>query len=109
MKPTRTSALTASMASISFDRNTKSERPSESKGPRFIALVGLLAFGLLIIDVPPQQSKPITAKAREHRAQLSEQISVRGARRGSPLVNLSDGRDVLTGYTGAGQLEQALE
>src|SRR5438309_5074834 len=43
------------------------------------------------------------------RARLSQTISIHAAGRGNPSINLSDGRDVLTSYSGPAALAQALQ
>src|SRR5215475_8846426 len=43
------------------------------------------------------------------RAVLSENITVHAAGRGNPWINLSDGHDVLTAYTGPVELVQVLD
>jgi hypothetical protein len=43
------------------------------------------------------------------RARLSQTISVHASGRGNPSINLSDGRDVLTSYSGPAALTQALQ
>jgi hypothetical protein len=57
------------------------------------------------------EANAITAAKREsdRRAKLSHRITVHATGRGNPWINLSDGREVLTGYTGAAELRQALE
>ena len=40
---------------------------------------------------------------------MSDEISVHAAGRGNPWINLSDGREVITPYSGPGELTQILE
>src|SRR2546426_325684 len=42
-------------------------------------------------------------------ARLSETISVLASERGNPSINLSDGRDVLTSYSGPAALTEVLQ
>jgi len=46
---------------------------------------------------------------RRELARLSESISVHASARGNPMINMSDGHDVLTSYVGPEELRVALE
>ena len=48
-------------------------------------------------------------RAATNQACLSDAVSVHAAGRGNPFINLSDGRDVITGYDGPTELVEALE
>ena len=47
-------------------------------------------------------------KERSELARLSDHVSVHAAGRGNPIINLSDGHDVVTAYEGPEELRQAL-
>src|SRR5437764_11477205 len=70
----------------------------------------LMCFGLLTARTrgwtlaSKTSEQPAPALAR-----LSEQVRVRTTKQGAPSVNLTDGRAVLTAYTGAPELVSALQ
>jgi len=54
-------------------------------------------------------SKPQMKPAAIDHAHLNEAVSLHAAGRGNPYINLSDGRDMITGYDGPVELVEALE
>ena len=72
--------------------------------------ISLIAAGLIIArsDITITSFTAETG-ARIERATLSPKMSIQAARRGSPWMNLSDGRDLVTAYTGPAELVRELE
>jgi len=69
-----------------------------------ICMTLLIAVGRSVARVESVRTTSATPLAR-----WSESISVHAAGRGNPSFNLSDGRDVLTSYSGPAELTQALQ
>ena len=61
---------------------------------------------IIVLKSPAAKQERQTTLAR---ARLGEQVTLHAAGRGRPWINLQDGRDLMTGYTGLSGLEQALE
>jgi VCBS repeat protein/S-layer family protein len=75
-----------------------------------VAVVGITLIGFRSFEAssasPVRQASGYEAAGR---ARLSEQVSVQAAGRGTPWVDLSDGRDVIASYTGPQEAVEALE
>ncbi|HXU37793.1 MAG TPA: FG-GAP-like repeat-containing protein [Blastocatellia bacterium] len=71
---------------------------------RVVSMVVLIAIGWGVV----QFARSGKASAIP-RASLSQTISVHAGGHGNPSINLSDGRDVLTSYSGSSALAQALQ
>ncbi len=87
----------------------------EMKTPHSVRLVTLIAFVAsvaTIASVAPATSvrtRPMSAVNSIGSTDSRDAITIHAAGRGNPWVNLSDGRDLLTGYTGAAEPRQVLE
>src|SRR5262245_35757399 len=66
------------------------------------ALIRYASFGEHFILSGNAAAKPASASL----ARLSQDVSVRAAGRGNPSISLSDGRDVITEYSGPAELVQ---
>ncbi|MCI0488639.1 MAG: right-handed parallel beta-helix repeat-containing protein [Blastocatellia bacterium] len=79
--------------------------------------ISLLAIVLLIVQslIPiittarAETERAISKTAPTPLASLSDEIALRAARRGNPWINLTDGRELLTAYTGDQHAAWALE
>lgn len=69
-----------------------------------VCMTVLIAVGRSVARVDSVATTSTTPLAR-----LSESISVHASGRGNPSINLSDGHDVLTSYSGPVELTQALQ
>src|SRR5688572_18546541 len=79
-----------------------------------LLLVALLGLSFLLIE----SIRPIKAGASagdltwrrlsQEQTDVSAPVTVKAAGRGNPWISLGDGRDVLTSYAGADELEQIL-
>jgi hypothetical protein len=82
--------------------------------PHWLTLVvtAALVFGLvyqmekLVISATPSEA---TKQPAVQRARMSDEISVHAAGRGNPWINLSDGHELITPYSGPAELTQILE
>ncbi len=76
-------------------------------------LIGALVLALIAISYKQsggaRVSRASTSKQEFQLARMSDEISVLAAGRGSPRINLSDGREVITPYSGPAELTQILE
>jgi VCBS repeat protein/all-beta uncharacterized protein/S-layer family protein/BACON domain-containing protein len=84
-------------------------RHSAMRLPGALVLLGLLASIWFLVQSHPISHAQKTAGHAFDKATLSEQVNVRAAGRGNPLVNLSDGRAIITSFSGDQSLKQALE
>src|SRR5687767_14338939 len=82
--------------------------------PGRLVFIGSLAFSTFSLFLfagatTNQQSKPTWSQDGFSPARLNESVSVHAAGRGSPTINLTDGREILTNHVGPGELRRALE
>ena len=77
---------------------------SAMKPSRAFWLVLLVALGFGLVKLARSSKASATPRAR-----LSQTISVHASGRGNPSIKMSDGRDVLTSYSGPALLAQALQ
>src|SRR5258705_3340294 len=96
-------------------RSTNKSYQSRMKN---IHIVGLFVVpALILVFSHLAQRTKVNASAGEttpaqvlfDRAVMSERISVHAAGRGNPSINLKDGRDLLTAFSGPAELTSALE
>ncbi|MEK6303925.1 MAG: hypothetical protein AABO41_24740 [Acidobacteriota bacterium] len=93
---------------------TSGKRPNESGASSLASFRMKLCFAVCVILVVALGWSVArfsrTGKAATiSRARLSETTSVHASGRGNPTINLSDGRDVLTSYSGPAALIRVLE
>src|SRR5207248_2413087 len=62
-----------------------------------------------VAPAKPMRTHRMSAMSSPDLTGSRHSITVHAAGRGNPWINLSDGRDVVTGYTGAAELQQVLE
>ncbi len=74
-----------------------------------LALTSALAPLTHLARVPTTANQVLLHQSASRKAVLSESVSVRASGRGNPLINLTDGRDVLTSYEGPEDLARAIE
>ncbi|MEK6322314.1 MAG: FG-GAP-like repeat-containing protein [Acidobacteriota bacterium] len=82
--------------------------------PHWLTIVATVAlvFGLvyqvekLVISATPREA---TNQPEVQRATMSDEISVHAAGRGNPWINLSNGHELITPYSGPAELTQVLE
>lgn len=77
---------------------------SLTKLSQFVSAVLLIALGWGLVEFARSGNASATPRAR-----LSQTVSVHAGGRGNPSINLSDGREVLTSYSGPAALAQALQ
>lgn len=77
---------------------------SPMKASQAVSLVLLIALGWGLVEFARAGKASAMPRAR-----LSQTISVHAGGRGNPSINMSDGRDVLTSYSGPAALTQALQ
>lgn len=77
-------------------------------------LIAVLVLGLGVVDrverratAKPEAASPIRPEIE--RARMSEEVTVHAAGRGNPWINLSDGRELITPYSGPIELTRVLE
>jgi hypothetical protein len=75
----------------------------------FLTLVAALAQAPHLSRVPVSANHNSRSPSGFQKAVLSESVSVRASGLGNPLINLSDGRGVLTSYEGPEELTRPLE
>jgi len=82
-----------------------------------LGITPLVSFIVFVVSVTiiasvaatSMRTQPMTALNSPGSTDSRGSITVHAAGRGNPWINLSDGRDLPAGYTGAAELQQALE
>ena len=85
--------------------------PPQLKRGQVLAVIGAIALALIGLHRIQRKAVAESASLRSHipLARMSEEISVHAAGRGNPYINLSDGHDLVTPYTGPAELTRLLE
>lgn len=73
---------------------------------RLVSRIALVAFAATIVSVAPVNSMRTHPMSTPN---SKGSITVHAAGRGNPWINLTDGRDLPTGYTGASKLQRVLD
>jgi hypothetical protein len=87
---------------------------SKKTGIRKLLILMLTGFALLVVSLSDTTQMSVTTPPDEtrteqiERASLREAASIQAAGRGNPWINLSDGRELITTYSGPDELQQAL-
>ncbi|MFY9574188.1 MAG: VCBS repeat-containing protein, partial [Blastocatellia bacterium] len=83
---------------------------SKMRRAQTLALIGAIALAPVALRNASAESGAKSSKQSQiQRAMMSDEISVHAAGRGNPWINLSDGREVTTSYSGEAELKQSLE
>lgn len=72
--------------------------------------IPILAIALMVTSaIPNWRDSAASTPSAKQRARMSEQISVHSPRRGNSRLNSSDGRELITSYTGPSELIRVLD
>ncbi len=72
-----------------------------------LSLVSLLPF--LVLALPPSKSSVEPSHESFAPARLSDTVAVQALGRGNPIINLENGRELITSYSGPDELRAAFE
>jgi len=87
---------------------------SRTRSAQILALIGAIALGSVIAHRTQRKAvaesrASVSKQSHIQLARMSEEISVHAAGRGNPWINLSDGHELITPYSGPAELTNLLE